>query len=84
MRDNEVRDLLVANGAEIEKGYCLVNNYGWIFRLNGHRYDARFWANVYGFARNEWEIMCAETPPVRMDPDLKARLELKMNTGDHD
>lgn len=49
-------EILKRFGAENTKGYCLVNNYGYTFDFRGVHYDARFWANMYGVALNEWQV----------------------------
>ena len=56
MRDSKEVRLLEKYGATNIKGYTLVNNYGYTFELNGKRWDARYWANCYGCALDEWRI----------------------------
>lgn len=79
------REVLAANGATNIEEYSLVNNYGFVFDLDGKKYDARFWANCYGTALNRWEVMSRnkrEDDPrfvYPVDPELKARLEDALN-----
>ena len=49
-------ELIKSYGATNIEGYCLVNNYGYTFDLDGGHYDARYWANCYGCALDEWQI----------------------------
>jgi len=59
MRMQEIADaieLFIDYGCTDVKSYTLVNNYGYTFKYDGVDYDARFWANCYGVAVNEWEI----------------------------
>lgn len=55
--------ILETAGADNIKGYCLVNNYGYTFNLNGVRCDARYWANCYGAALDEWRVDGRESNP---------------------
>ena len=50
------RDVILQNGFEIIKEYSLVNNDGYIVKINGNKYDLRHWRNVYGASVNFWEI----------------------------
>lgn len=43
-------------GAKNIEGYCLINNYGYTFEIDGKKYDARFWANCYGACLNVWIV----------------------------
>ncbi len=49
-------EILKKYGATNIEGYTLINNYGYTFQLGGRRFDARFWANCYGVALDEWQI----------------------------
>lgn len=44
-------------------GYTLVNNYGWAFKKNGHKYDVRFWANCYGVYIGDYQLSAVDEAP---------------------
>ena len=70
-------------GAKDIEGYCLVSNYGYLFWLDGKRYDARYWANCYGVSLDRWGIMSAghneDGTRYKMDPETKDKIEKALN-----
>lgn len=58
MKDQEELEMNIIKkygGTDIEP-YCLVNNTGYTFILNGIKLDARHWRNVYGAECNFFDI----------------------------
>ena len=70
-------------GAKDIKGYSLISNYGYLFTLDGKRYDARYWANCYGAALDRWIIGSARAGEdgeyYQMDPETKDKIEKALN-----
>ena len=87
-RKESALEVLKRNGATNIEGYCLINNYGYTFELDGKRYDARFWANCYGAALNVWRIHSLnrrEDDPrfvYPVDPELEKKLEAELNASE--
>lgn len=54
---------LISMGCSDVKEYCLVNNFGYTFNLDGSRYDLRYWANCYGCELNYWSLDCKSGKP---------------------
>ena len=82
---NRERKILEGFGATNIEGYCLINNYGYTFELDGKRYDARYWANCYGVALNVWRVDSlnrrTDNPNFYepIDPKLEKALENALN-----
>lgn len=55
MADKIVK-VLEKNGATNIEGYTLISNFGYTFKLNGMKCDARYWANCYGCALDVWKV----------------------------
>ena len=51
------KDIVERYGCTFVDSYCLINNSGIVFTLDGIKYDARHWRNVYGVSTNFWDIM---------------------------
>lgn len=69
-------------GAEEIKGYTLINNYGYTFKIDGIKYDIRFWANCYGAEINRWQIHpCTEGEGgmIMMPKELREKIEAEFN-----
>ncbi len=83
---SKIVEVLKKNGATEIEGYSLVSNYGYTFKLNGRKYDARFWANCYGAYLGKWNIHGCEpyksvsgsnsTPP---DAELIEKIKNELN-----
>ena len=76
-------EILEKYGAtEIER-YCLISNYGYRFKIDGIKYDIRFWANCYGAELNRWEISPStrgeDGTYIQMPKDLKIQIEEEFN-----
>ena len=89
MAKSKIVEVLEKYGATNIKGYCLINNYGYTFELDGAEYDARFWANCYGFSPMRWDIHggkesgkcdAKETPfCIPMEKQLRDRILAELN-----
>lgn len=44
------------------KSYTLVSNYGFLFEINGIRYDLRKWNNCYGDVVSFFTLEATQTP----------------------
>lgn len=55
-REKELKVLREHGATNIER-YNLINNFGYTFEIDGKEYDARFWANCYGYSPMRWECM---------------------------
>ena len=51
-----IKNIIEKHGGEDIKSYCLVNNHGYTFNLNGVKCDLRHWLNVYGARCDFWAI----------------------------
>lgn len=75
--------ILEKYGAENIKSYCLINNYGYTFKINGVKYDIRFWENCYGAYIGKWSVMPADMNDagdyIRMDKELQRKIEAEFN-----
>lgn len=70
-------------GATEIEGYCLISNHGYRFKINGIKYDLRFWANCYGAEINKWEIhSCTKDEDgnyITMPKELRKQIEDDFN-----
>lgn len=83
----KAKEIIEQVGVQNLKGYCLVNNYGYIFEKEGRRYDARFWANCYGASPMVWDIMVLRNDDEKLPPKKPAwanALERKLNSDECD
>ena len=73
-------------GATEIEGYCLISNYGYTFKINGIKYDIRFWANCYGAYLGKWEIHSCTTDEdgyrICMPQALREQIEADFNSED--
>lgn len=53
---DKFKEVIIKHGGNVVDEYVLVNNDGYIFELEGNRYDARHWRNVYGVTVNYYTI----------------------------
>ena len=51
----ELNELKALNLNDLEQ-YSLINNYGFIFTINGLKYDLRHVLNVYGAETDFWTL----------------------------
>ena len=76
-------EILEAYGATDIEGYTLISNYGYTFKLNGIKCDARYWANCYGCALDKWDVTSItrgdDGKYIQLDKDLCEKLEHEMN-----
>ena len=67
---------------EIER-YSLINNYGYRFKIDGIKYDIRFWANCYGAELNVWRIHSQtqgeDGTYIQMPKELAKKIEAEFN-----
>lgn len=79
----EAKEILEKYGASNIESYMLVNNYGYMFDLDGIRYDARFWANAYGVSLNRWSIGAltkgSDGKYIQMPKALREAMENELN-----
>lgn len=54
----KLKDLIKKEFPQVDfiKDYCLINNFGFIFKIDDIKYDCRFWANSYGSYLGYWSI----------------------------
>ena len=78
----EIEKLEKYGATEIES-YCLISNYGYRFKIDGIKYDIRFWANCYGVALDRWSISpCTQGEDgryIQMPKELQDRIETDFN-----
>ena len=72
------KEIILESGLEIVREYSLVNNYGYIIKLNNQEYDLRHWLNVYGASVNYWDVS-SKSRASEEDRIILEQLEKKMN-----
>ena len=73
------REVILNNNFEIVKEYSLVNNYGYIVKVNNNEYDLRHWRNIYGAEINYWEI----SGKVASEEDKNKLIELQKEMNEY-
>lgn len=53
---DKFKEVIIKHGGNIIDEYVLINNDGYIFELEGNKYDCRHWRNVYGVEVNYYDI----------------------------
>ena len=83
-KQKSAKEIINQFGAQDIKGYCLVNNYGYVFEKDGRRYDARFWANCYGASPMAWRVMTlrGDNEALPPKPSWVTELEDKLNSDE--
>lgn len=75
--------ILERYGATEIESYSLISNYGYRFKIDGIKYDIRFWANCYGASLNRWEISPStqgeDGTYIQMPKDLAKKIEAEFN-----
>ena len=56
-QSDKVKEMLINYGAYDIKHYLLINNSGFIFYLNGIKYDLRHYRNIYGADVNYYAVL---------------------------
>ena len=69
------------NATDIES-YTLVNNWGYTFKINDKKYDARFVENSYGFSPMRWEVFMPYEN-FGYDRTLCNQIQEELNTDHH-
>lgn len=78
----EALDVLKDFGATDFKSYSLINNWGYTFKINGIKFDARFWENMYGFSPMKWGVHMVDEYDEKYKP-LMEEIENELNYDHH-
>lgn len=67
--------ILKKHGAQEIRYYSLINNSGYVFTLDGSRYDLRHWRNIYGVEVDHYNYVTTKDASEETSKKLRAILE---------
>lgn len=67
--NEQIKQMLIEEGATEIEHYTLVNNDGFTFRHKNKRYDLRHWRNSYGASCDFWHTHILTLPTMASEDD---------------